>query len=156
MRMDTREGFQFVKNETFMSDKTGVYAQDSAEPKVWRAAAELHLDMLYALTRQLRCDADSVWVVMCVVAHALRPPVPGVAAAPGISRRMIADKTGLARETVRRRVTALMREGVLTEDAQGGVLPGRLAEPGQSSSFSTMLAEIERAVGGFLRSSNGA
>jgi len=149
MQGNVRDGLRLVSDGPFFGGDSSVKEDHAAaDRRTWRAAAELHLDLMYALTRFLQCDADSVWVVMCVVEHALRArETPGAAA--GISRRMIADKTGLARETVRRRVTALVRKGLLIEDpVLGGVLPRAFdAAPG----FSEMLADIERTVRGFTR-----
>jgi hypothetical protein len=80
-------------------------------------------------------DLESALIMICVSDATMRKYMPG--AAPNsdvmrleyldesvrgsISRRMIADKTGLPRETVRRKVGQLIARNILYVDAEGAI-----------------------------------
>lgn len=74
-------------------------------------------------------------------------PVPLVYHRP-VSRRAIAESTGLARETARRRLARLVEQGRLTEDDRGG-LRGRynlLAEPENLAFARELMLEFQRTA----------
>ncbi|HRE44200.1 MAG TPA: hypothetical protein PKY87_09540 [Terricaulis sp.] len=92
--------------------------------------------MLYALRRFYPgVDMDSLLILLCVSDATMRkfmvdldtPPEVMHAAEPpdhvrgSISRRLIADKTGLPRETVRRKVADLVEGGHVSLDQDDGV-----------------------------------
>jgi len=142
---------------------------ETREPAEWPrpaayATTELYLDLMFCMTRHLKCDADAVWIYMCVAHDTMRPyaenaragdeiltlpQIPEEARA-GISRRMIAEKTGLARETVRRRVAVLVNAGLLFEDADGRVRSSQPEDARVTSLLSTLI-EIDGAVQNYNR-----
>jgi hypothetical protein len=91
------------------------------------AATGLTLDLLYLLQKQYNMDLESILIVLCVVEASMRPfmssPVidhelltvvhPPESIRGSITRLMISDKTGLPRETVRRKCNALIASGYL-------------------------------------------
>ena len=93
------------------------------------AACQMLLDSLYSATAASGRDLESVWIMACVLHNTLRNLVtdPHISARylnqedvpehiyMTMSRRAIADKTGLSRETVRRRTNKLIEDGVLIE-----------------------------------------
>lgn len=95
------------------------------------ALNELLLDLIIAAQAYLKLDLESCLIFMCVNEATMRPfmlanaePIPDEWQPPthrqgAISRRSIADRTGLPRETVRRKVKRLVEIGVLTMDAEG-------------------------------------
>ncbi|MGE0045267.1 MAG: hypothetical protein AB7J28_13845 [Hyphomonadaceae bacterium] len=99
------------------------------------AGTELLLDLVYLARKYFPVDLESLLVIACVneatmrpfvrdpetppeILHAAKPPeeVRG-----SISRRMIADKLGLPRETVRRKIAELASVGILTVDENDAV-----------------------------------
>jgi biotin operon repressor len=137
------------------------------EEKPWPAHAraavfsqtQLYLDIMTSLSTLLKRDADAIWILLCVSYQTMLPfadrlaedqDLARIPAVPetergSVSRRMIAEKTGLARETVRRRVEALVAEGVLIEDEQGRVRSASMNVWSQSAMLFA-LAEIDAAV----------
>ena len=93
------------------------------------AACQMLLDALFSATNASGRDLESVWIMACVLHNTMRNLVtdPHISArylhqedVPDhifvtMSRRAIADKTGLSRETVRRRTNKLIEDGVLIE-----------------------------------------
>ena len=93
------------------------------------AACQMLLDCLFSVTSTSKRDLESVWIMACVLHNTLRNLVtdPHISArylnqaeVPDhvyltMSRRAIADKTGLSRETVRRRTNTLIKDGILIE-----------------------------------------
>ena len=93
------------------------------------AACQMLLDSLFSATSSSGRDLESVWIMACVLHNTLRNLVtdPHISARylhleevpehiyVTMSRRAIADKTGLSRETVRRRTNKLIEDGVLIE-----------------------------------------
>lgn len=96
------------------------------------AATGLTLDLLYLLQKQYNMDLESILIVLCVVEASMRPfmssPVidhelltvvhPPESIRGSITRLMISDKTGLPRETVRRKCNALIASGYLFLDEE--------------------------------------
>lgn len=94
------------------------------------ATNELMLDLIYLLQTYTKADLESMLILLCVTDATMRPfmhdtapttelltvvkPSNGVRGA--ISRRMIADKTGLPRETVRRKTQDLADAGLVLID----------------------------------------
>ncbi|MGD9982169.1 MAG: hypothetical protein AB7H66_15150 [Hyphomonadaceae bacterium] len=94
------------------------------------AATELTLELLYLLQSYANKDLESVAILLCVTDATMRPFMNNIA--PGalvltaerpsddirgaISRRMIAEKTGLSRETVRRKTQELAEAGLIVID----------------------------------------
>ncbi|MBL8549427.1 MAG: hypothetical protein JNJ73_05535 [Hyphomonadaceae bacterium] len=122
------------------------------------AACELLLDLIHALKRHYAgVDMESLLILLCVSDACMRPfmldpvlreqvreaPAPPEEVRGAISRLMIADKTGLARETVRRKVAALVRAGLLFVDPEGRIrMTPNLTDPrGQ-----TALEEAHQAI----------
>jgi DNA-binding transcriptional ArsR family regulator len=138
--------------------------QDKTMTPGWRMAAfatsELALDAFYLFTRTLNLDLDAFWIYACVANNTMRTIVldPSLAERyanmldvpptlrPTVSRRAIADKTGLPRETVRRRVKALVERGLLECDEDGNV---RVAL-NYSPIVTQGLNELHRSVMGYL------
>jgi len=106
-------------------------------PRVY-AACELFLDMLWSVrSRAPDMDLETLLIVLVVNEAAMRPllvgpkarldlidhPRPPDEARGSISRNLIADRTGLARETVRRKVNQLIDAGLFAETRDGEVRP---------------------------------
>jgi len=70
-----------------------------------------------------------------------------------ISRNAIATASGLPRETVRRRVAAMIETGILIEDARGGVtLPiGVIKDRGYEPVLEAMMTDFARTAEALLR-----
>lgn len=98
------------------------------------AGTELALDMLHAVRQIYEVDIESAMILLCVNHATMRPmfielgqdSVPRAVIPPpetrgSISRLMVADKTGLPRETVRRKIKRLRKEGYVTIDEKGRV-----------------------------------
>ena len=108
-------------------------------PKAF-AAVELLLDLTYIGQTIVRADLESMLIFMCVAEATMRPLVLGKDVPPetlllaeppdelrgSISRLTIADRTGLARETVRRKTNALIRMGLLSEAGDSRVRTVRI------------------------------
>lgn len=123
---------------------SGEILPDRARPRIF-AASELFLDMLWAArSRVPGLDLETL-LIYVVINHAsmhplligstarldlINEPQPPPETRGAISRALIADKTGLPRETVRRKVNHLIELGLLMERKDGEVqtVP-RLDEP---------------------------
>lgn len=102
------------------------------------ASLELFLDLQHVIrSRFPEIDLESL-LICCVANEAAmrrllvgpnaRPdlfddPSPPDEARGSISRNLIAERTGIPRETVRRKVNQLIETGILYESAQGEVRP---------------------------------
>lgn len=106
-------------------------------PRVY-AASELFLDMLWSVrSRAPEMDLETLLIFLVVNEAAMRPllvgpkarldliddPSPPDETRGSLSRGLIADRAGLPRETVRRKVNALIDAGLLTESKEGEVRP---------------------------------
>ena len=94
------------------------------------AANELTLDLVYLLQSYAKTDLESVVILLCVTDATMRPFMQSAeqgddaltVARPSndirgaISRRMIAEKTGISRESVRRKTQDLADAGLLVID----------------------------------------
>lgn len=106
-------------------------------PRVY-AACELFLDILWSVrSRAPDMDLETLLIFLVVNEAAMRPMLVGPRARPelidhpsppdeargSISRSLIADRTALPRETVRRKVNQLIERGLLSETREGEVRP---------------------------------
>jgi hypothetical protein len=94
------------------------------------ATNELMLDLIYLLQTYTKADLESMLILLCVTDATMRPFMNDAAPSAellttvkpsndvrgAISRRMIADKTGLSRETVRRKTQELAEAGLVLID----------------------------------------
>jgi hypothetical protein len=102
------------------------------------AACELFLDILWSVrSRAPDMDLETLLIFLVVNEAAMRPmlvgprarldlidhPSPPDEARGSISRSLIADRTALPRETVRRKVNQLIERGLFTETREGEVRP---------------------------------
>ena len=123
------------------------------------AGTELVLDMVQAVKSHYQTDLEGMLILMCAQYATMRTFVldpstpPEVLHAPrpsdevrgAISRRMLAEHTGLPRETVRRKTAELAERGFLTVDDEDRVrVPPRLNEP-------EVQKVVEAAHGAILR-----
>lgn len=97
------------------------------------AEGELLLDLLYLARRHYQVDLESVLIIICINDATMRPFMTGTSPDQDllrsmdmpthmrgtISRLKIADKTGLSRETVRRKCKQLLALGLLVEVDEG-------------------------------------
>jgi len=106
-------------------------------PRVY-AACELFLDILWSVrSRAPEMDLETLLIFLVVNEAAMRPmlvgasarldliddPTPPDEARGSISRNLLADRTGLPRETVRRKVNQLIEAGMFSETRGGEVRP---------------------------------
>jgi CRP-like cAMP-binding protein len=126
------------------------------------ATAELILDLLYTSSTTLKQDLESIWIILCVLHNTRRDVVTDPEAAAlhlgaeimpeevrhSMSRRAIADKTGLSRETVRRRTNRLIEDEVLEAEPNGNV---KLAQNARTASDIKGLNQVHVAVQAYLK-----
>jgi hypothetical protein len=108
------------------------------------AALELALDVWHIARSSTAVDPESLMIYLCVTEATMRPLVLDGASPPevltsihpaeeyrgSISRLLVADKLGLPRETVRRKIKTMVKNGLLMQDDEGRVrVISRLAEP---------------------------
>lgn len=124
------------------------------------AASELMLDLFYTATKYYQLDLEAIWILTVIGHETMRPWIldPALAAkhmtAPkvpdsvrgSISRLMVADRTGLPRETVRRRIAELSTAGLVALDEKGNVrLAGdRVTQPAYQQSVVDVFSAVER------------
>lgn len=109
-------------------------AESSAvQTNVVSEASDLLFDALDGVRRYLGLEIESVVIITCVTEATIRPIVlrgdretmleafPSDEARGWVSRRAIAERTGLPRETVRRKVKQLVDAGRLLIDDEGRV-----------------------------------
>jgi len=115
-----RKGFGMLEKET--------------RPRAF-AAIELFLDLNHVSRSMIAGDLETVLIWFSITEATLRPlmldrdipsPRKQVKKPPSadlgtISRIMIADRTGLPRETVRRKINALLEAGLVAEEQHGHV-----------------------------------
>jgi len=106
------------------------------------AGVELLCDLLFLARESSGLDYESIAITCVVNEAAVRPLLVGPdaplhlvdhASPPdhfrgSISRLQIAERTGLPRETVRRKVNKLIESGAMQEDANGQVRPAQWLE----------------------------
>ncbi len=124
------------------------------------AGMELALDIFYITTSYFQLDLEAIWILAVIGHETMRPWILDPSAAPqhltdqvvpeqlrgSISRVMVADRTGLPRETVRRRIAELEKEGLIALDAKGYVrLHGRsVADPAYQKAVIDIYQAVER------------
>jgi hypothetical protein len=95
----------------------------------------LMLDLLRTYSKALALDAESIWILLYVTQQSMQPflldpdqarawsaaPVVADEVRGWVSRRAVAEGTGLPRETVRRKMAVLCRDGLLVEDEFGRI-----------------------------------
>jgi DNA-binding transcriptional ArsR family regulator len=123
------------------------------------AAVELLLDILHLARSVIDSDLESVLIYYSISEASMRPLVLGSDVPPDVkrdaeppeeyrgvvSRVLIADRTGLSRETVRRKINALLKAGLLTEDSQGRVRTTRnLGDPVIQKAVDDVFATVQR------------
>ena len=122
------------------------------------AATELMLDLFHTTTSYFQLDLEAIWIIAVIGHETMRPWILDPTTAPqhltdqrvpdrvrgSISRVMVADRTGLPRETVRRRIAELEKKGLIALDERGHVrLQGEsVVDPAYQKS----VVEIYRAV----------
>lgn len=121
-------------------------------------ALALLLDLSFIANEFVQADYESMMIFVCAAEATMRPLMQRVetgssinAAYPpehlrgSISRLLIADRTGLPRETVRRKTNALVDRGLLFEDSEGRVrCPPTLSDPRVQNAIEEMHAAISR------------
>lgn len=99
------------------------------------AGVELMLDMMYAARQAAPIDLESLLIYLTVSEATMRPLLLDPATPPdvlelaeppeefrgSITRVLVADRLGLPRETVRRKVQKLLKMGLIQEDGDGRV-----------------------------------
>lgn len=123
------------------------------------AGVELVLDLMHLLREASGLDHESIVISCAMNAAAMRPllfdaktpdSARDLAEPPNemrgsMSRLAIADVTGLARETVRRKVNRMIDLGMAEEDEFGHVRPTRqLADPRWQTIADQGFAAVER------------
>jgi DNA-binding transcriptional ArsR family regulator len=124
------------------------------------AATELMLDLFYTATKYYQLDLEAIWILTMIGHETMRPWIldPTLAAKHmtdarvpdavrgSISRLMVADRTGLPRETVRRRIAELLAAGFVTADEKGNVrLAGdKVVRPAYQQSVADVYSAVER------------
>lgn len=123
------------------------------------AGVELMLDMVYAARKRVPIDLESLMIYLTVSEASMRPLLLDAATPPdvlelaeppeqyrgAITRVLVADRLGLPRETVRRKVQKLLKLGLIHEDAEGRVRTTRnFADPGIQSWVRDSFAAVQR------------
>ncbi|MBL8551789.1 MAG: hypothetical protein JNJ73_17515 [Hyphomonadaceae bacterium] len=123
------------------------------------AAVELILDVTYVATSLVGSDLETMLIYFCVAEATMRPLMSSREANPeafhmtrppeelrgSISRLAIADRTGLPRETVRRKVNALIKAGMLSKDEDKRVrATPTLGEPRVQTSVNDVFQAVQR------------
>jgi len=126
------------------------------------ATSELLLDLVHTARTYFPLDLESLLIIACVNEATMRPFVLDTATPPevlhaarppeevrgSISRRMVADKLGLPRETVRRKTSELAAMGFLRVDENDGL---RITQELDNPLAQQLLEEGLRAVRRFVR-----
>jgi hypothetical protein len=121
------------------------------------ATSEVMLDLIYLLQSFTKVDLESMHILLCVTDATMRPFMldpdaataamtaqrPANAIRGAISRRSIADKTGLPRETVRRKTAELAASGLLQIDEEDRV---RSAQDMANPEFQRVLEAAHAAM----------
>lgn len=124
------------------------------------AATELMLDLFYLTTDYFQLDLEAIWILAVIGHETMRPWILDPTTAPqhltdqrvpdqirgSISRVMVADRTGLPRETVRRRIAELEKKGLIALDERGYVrLHGKsVVDPAYQKSVVDIYRAVER------------
>ncbi len=108
-------------------------------PRNMRAYAfsnvELMLDLVYASRVGPKLDLESMFIYLTVSEATMRPLMLDASTPPevlelveppeeyrgSITRLLVADRIGMPRETVRRKIQKMIDDGLLAEDAEGRI-----------------------------------
>jgi hypothetical protein len=96
---------------------------------------ELMLDLVYASRMGPKLDLESMFIYLTVSEATMRPLMLDPSTPPevlelveppeeyrgSITRLLVADRIGMPRETVRRKIQKMLDDGLLAEDAEGRV-----------------------------------
>lgn len=99
------------------------------------ANVELMLDVVYASRVGPKVDLESLFIYLTVSEATMRPLMLGPSTPPevlelveppeqyrgSITRLLVADRIGLPRETVRRKIQKMLEDGLLAEDDEGRI-----------------------------------
>lgn len=108
--------------------------ESDVRPKAF-AAIELFLDLTHIARSMFKSDIESTLIWFSITEATLRPLMlddavpetkklmkkPASEDLGTISRVAIADRTGLPRETVRRKINALIKAGLVAEERPGNI-----------------------------------
>jgi biotin operon repressor len=124
------------------------------------AMSELFLDIAHVTTSHYKLDLESVWILVAIGHEMMRPWILDETLAAQhmsdeqvppevrgtVSRRMVAEKTGLPRETVRRRIAQLKEQGLVVFDEHDRVrMPGnRIGDPELQTALREVIAAVDR------------
>ncbi|KAF0176301.1 MAG: hypothetical protein IV086_18575 [Hyphomonadaceae bacterium] len=124
------------------------------------AASELFLDIAHVATSYYKLDLESIWILAVIGQETMRPWILDETLAAEhmsdqlvppeirgtISRRMVAEKTGLPRETVRRRIALLEARGLVVFDEHDRArLPGdRIVDPEMHKALRDLIVAVGR------------
>lgn len=136
--------------------------EEDIDPRLFPMAfglSELVFDCMYYMREMFGEDLDRGLIMVVANEATMRPfikdmrpdsPIATVRAPPeeirgSISRRLIADQTGLARETVRRKIARLIEEGLLLADDEDAVRAvSRLHHPDIQKSLEDGYASVRK------------
>lgn len=139
-----------------MSEKIPAHARPLAF-----ASGALMLDLMYTLRAYYAVDLESIQILLCVndanmqflmakedvPLELLQAPDLPHEAVQGISRLMVADKTGLPRESVRRKCRELISAGHLVADESDRLrLRLDLVDPAARQTVDNSHAAVQRYV----------
>lgn len=96
---------------------------------------ELMLDLIYAARVGPKLDLESMFIYLTVSEATMRPLMLDASTPPevlelveppeefrgSITRLLVADRIGMPRETVRRKIQKMIEDGLLAEDDQGRI-----------------------------------
>lgn len=128
------------------------------------ASTELLLDIFHGASEYYRLDLEAIWILAVVGQETMRPWILDPALADthmtaervpdsvrgSVSRRVVAFRTGLPRETVRRRIGQLVDRGYLVVDEE----TGNVRTPGDRPSdirMHDMLSDLTMSIERFRR-----
>lgn len=132
------------------------------------ASSEALLRILHEASDTYGPDLDAFVIYLAVTCASVggalgdrelaeNPPPPGQMPERyyrAVSRRAIAASTGLPRETVRRKIAAFVKQGILTLDGAGVRIPaGVLEEPRNFAFAQTLVHEFTRTGANLARMS---
>jgi hypothetical protein len=123
------------------------------------AAVELLLDVIYTARSIGDLDPEQMLIYFCISEATMRPmllnpdtprevlesPTPPDQYRGSISRLLVADRLGLPRETVRRKIKKLIEMGLLADDGGGHLRTTyNLADPGVQKACDDVYAAVQR------------
>lgn len=120
--------FEFRREECWMSEPVPPHA-----PPILFALNAMLLELILSIRDYFQTDLESLLIILCVADATMAPTTRSMdEQAHGsrsndrgaISRRMIASRTGLSREMVRRKARKLAKAGIIEIDEEGRVRSG--------------------------------